>query len=114
MASKPHSYRDSAAVAPVDPRAGKYLTFQLSSEEFGIPVLNVREIMGLRDIAAVPQTPPHIKGVMNLRGLIIPITISPTLRRGVSPCVMPGVFGLYRLPDFLCTAHTTCHADRSQ
>jgi purine-binding chemotaxis protein CheW len=59
--------------APAETRAGKYLTFQLASEEFGIRVLKVREIMGLQDITAVPQTPPHVKGVINLRGKVIPV-----------------------------------------
>ena len=56
-----------------DARAGKYLTFQLSHEEFGIGVLKVREIMGLQEITAVPQTPAHIKGVINLRGKVVPV-----------------------------------------
>jgi purine-binding chemotaxis protein CheW len=56
-----------------DARAGKYLTFQLSKEEFGIRVLKVREIMGLQEITAVPQTPMHIKGVINLRGKVVPV-----------------------------------------
>ena len=58
---------------PADARAGKYLTFQLASEEFGIRVLKVREIMGLQDITAVPQTPGYVKGVINLRGKVIPV-----------------------------------------
>src|SRR5947207_15996833 len=56
-----------------DVRAGKYLTFQLGNEEFGIRVLKVREIMGLQEITAVPQTPAHIKGVINLRGKVVPV-----------------------------------------
>jgi len=56
-----------------DPRAGKYLTFSLGKEEFGIQVLHVREIMGIQDITAVPGTPAHLKGVINLRGKIIPV-----------------------------------------
>ncbi|HWF48824.1 MAG TPA: chemotaxis protein CheW [Bryobacteraceae bacterium] len=54
-------------------RAGKYLTFSLASEEFGIRVLQVREIMGLQDITFVPQAEPHIKGVINLRGKVVPV-----------------------------------------
>ena len=61
------------AAAPADTRAGKYLTFQLSNEEFGIRVLKVREIMGIQEITAVPQTPAHIKGVINLRGKVVPV-----------------------------------------
>ena len=56
-----------------DTRAGKYLTFRLASEEYGIRVLQVREIMGLQDIMAVPRVPGHVKGVINLRGKVIPV-----------------------------------------
>ena len=54
-------------------RAGKYLTFHLGKEEFGIQVKHVREIMGVQDITPVPGTPAHLKGVMNLRGKIVPV-----------------------------------------
>jgi purine-binding chemotaxis protein CheW len=64
---------DAAAAARCDLRAGKYLTFQLANEEFGIRVLKVREIMGVQEITAVPQTPLHVKGVINLRGKVIPV-----------------------------------------
>jgi purine-binding chemotaxis protein CheW len=56
-----------------DDRGGKYLVFHLGREEFGIRVLKVREIMGIQDITAVPQTPLHVKGVINLRGKVIPV-----------------------------------------
>ena len=49
------------------------LTFRLAREEFAIQVLRVREIMGLQDITAVPQTPHYMKGVINLRGKIVPV-----------------------------------------
>ncbi len=61
------------AAAQPDARAGKYLTFHLANEEFGIRVLKVKEIMGLQEITAVPQTPVHIKGVINLRGKVVPV-----------------------------------------
>jgi purine-binding chemotaxis protein CheW len=54
-------------------RAGKYLAFHLGPEEFAIQVLKVREIMGILDITAVPQTPECVKGVINLRGKVIPV-----------------------------------------
>lgn len=54
-------------------RAGKYLTFHLGTEEFGIQVLKVREIMGVQDITSVPQTPSWMKGVLNLRGKVIAV-----------------------------------------
>lgn len=53
--------------------AGKYLTFRLASEEYGVPVLCVREIIRMTDITGVPQVPRHIKGVLNLRGTLIPV-----------------------------------------
>src|SRR5579864_3627177 len=56
-----------------DQRAGKYLTFQLGNEEFAIQVLRVREIMGVQEITAVTQTPGYVKGVINLRGKVIPV-----------------------------------------
>jgi len=61
------------AAVKTDERAGKYLTFQLGREEFAIQVLKVREIMGVQDITAVPQTPSHVKGVINLRGKVVPV-----------------------------------------
>src|SRR6185312_4643196 len=54
-------------------RAGKYLTFRLGREEFGIQVRHVREIMGVQDITPVPGTPAHLKGVISLRGKIVPV-----------------------------------------
>jgi purine-binding chemotaxis protein CheW len=57
----------------VDRRAGKYLTFTLGKEEFAIQVLGVREIMGIQEITAVPQMPAYVKGVLNLRGKVIPV-----------------------------------------
>lgn len=62
-----------AASSRTDDRGGKYLVFQLGREEFAIRVLKVREIMGIQDITAVPQTPAHVKGVINLRGKVIPV-----------------------------------------
>jgi len=53
--------------------AGKYLTFVLGNEGYGLEILKVKEINGLMDITAVPRTPEFIKGVINLRGLVIPV-----------------------------------------
>ena len=53
--------------------AGKYLSFALGNEFYGIPVLQVREIIKLVPITTVPQMPEAVKGVINLRGKIIPI-----------------------------------------
>src|SRR5918911_91584 len=54
-------------------RSGKYLIFHLGEEEFGAQILKVREIIGLQDITVVPQTPSYVKGVINLRGKVIPV-----------------------------------------
>jgi purine-binding chemotaxis protein CheW len=54
-------------------RAGKYLTFVLAEETYGLEILKVREIIGLMDITAVPKTPSFVKGVINLRGKVIPV-----------------------------------------
>ncbi len=73
MPATMQTVNETAATAQNDARAGKYLTFQLANEEFGIGVLKVREIMGIQEITAVPQTPSHIKGVINLRGKVVPV-----------------------------------------
>ena len=49
-------------------REGKYLTFSLAAEEYGISILKVKEIIGVMSITMVPQTPAYVKGVINLRG----------------------------------------------
>lgn len=54
-------------------KEGKYLTFVLSHEEYGLEILKVREIIGFMGITAVPQTPDYVKGVINLRGQVIPV-----------------------------------------
>jgi purine-binding chemotaxis protein CheW len=72
------------ATAKADERAGKYLVFLLGREEFGIRVLKVREIMGVQDITAVPQQPAHVKGVINLRGKVIPV-VDLRLKFGLPP-----------------------------
>ena len=54
-------------------KEGKYLTFALGPEEYGLEILRVREIIGYIDVTAVPQTPSYVKGVINLRGQVIPV-----------------------------------------
>jgi purine-binding chemotaxis protein CheW len=65
-------------------RGGKYLTFSLANEEYGLEILKVREIIGIMDITAVPQMPPYVKGVINLRGKVIPV-IDLRLKFGLEP-----------------------------
>ena len=54
-------------------KEGKYLTFCLAEEEYGLSIEKVREIIGMMTITSVPQTPDFIKGVINLRGKVIPV-----------------------------------------
>lgn len=53
--------------------AGKYLTFRLSAEEYGLEILKVQEIIQLQSITRVPRTPGYVRGVINLRGKVIPV-----------------------------------------
>jgi len=53
--------------------AGKYLTFKLVDEEYGLEILKVREIIGLLPITSLPRTPVFVRGVINLRGKVIPV-----------------------------------------
>ena len=57
-----------------DTKAGKYLTFKLANEDYGLSLLKVREIIGMMPITSVPRTPDFVKGVINLRGKVIPVT----------------------------------------
>ena len=54
-------------------REGKYLTFSLAGEEYGIGILKIKEIIGMMSITPVPRTPSYVKGVINLRGKVIPV-----------------------------------------
>ena len=63
---------DQAVKAMVD-KEGKYLTFSLADEEYGIGILKIKEIIGMMPITTVPQTPEFVKGVINLRGKVIPV-----------------------------------------
>ena len=54
-------------------KEGKYLTFSLALEEYGIGILKIREIIGMMPVTSVPQTPEFVKGVINLRGKVIPV-----------------------------------------
>ncbi len=54
-------------------RGGKYLTFYLAGEEYGLEILKVQEIIGMMDVTPVPGSPEHVRGVINLRGKVIPV-----------------------------------------
>jgi purine-binding chemotaxis protein CheW len=53
--------------------AGKYMTFKLGAERYGVEILKVREIIGLMDVTRVPRAPDHVRGVVNLRGKVVPV-----------------------------------------
>ncbi|MCF8039578.1 MAG: chemotaxis protein CheW [Desulfohalobiaceae bacterium] len=53
--------------------AGKYLTFRLGEEDYGLEILKVQEIIGMQEITGIPRTPDYVKGVINLRGKVIPV-----------------------------------------
>jgi len=61
------------AVKVMADKEGKYLTFTLAEEEYGIGILKIKEIIGMLPITSVPQTPDFVKGVINLRGKVIPV-----------------------------------------
>ena len=61
------------AVKAMAHREGKYLTFSLAEEEYGIGILKIKEIIGMMPVTTVPRTPEYVKGVINLRGKVIPI-----------------------------------------
>jgi purine-binding chemotaxis protein CheW len=63
---------DQAVKAMVN-REGKYLTFSLAGEEYGIGIIKVKEIIGMMPITTVPRSPGFVKGVINLRGKVIPV-----------------------------------------
>jgi purine-binding chemotaxis protein CheW len=63
----------AAPTAAARTRGGKYLTFALGREEYGLEILKVREIIGYMDVTAVPRTPAYVKGVINLRGQVISV-----------------------------------------
>jgi purine-binding chemotaxis protein CheW len=64
--------------------AGKYMTFKLAKEEYGLEILKVREIIGLMDITRIPRSPDFVRGVINLRGKVIPV-IDLRLKFNMSP-----------------------------
>ncbi len=64
---------ENTATMTTSDRAGKYLTFKLGGEEYGLEIIKVREIIGLMDITEVPKIPHYFRGIINLRGQVIPV-----------------------------------------
>ena len=65
--------------------AGKHMCFQLGAETYGLPILDVRELIGLMPITAVPRAPVFVRGIINLRGKVIPV-VDLRLQFGMEPC----------------------------
>ncbi|MBF0509249.1 MAG: purine-binding chemotaxis protein CheW [Deltaproteobacteria bacterium] len=78
------AHKESQVAGETAVREGKYLTFSLANEEYGIGILKVKEIIGMMPITTVPQTPGFVKGVINLRGKVIPV-IDLRLKFGMDP-----------------------------
>ena len=72
------------AVKAMHDKEEKYLTFMLADEEYGIGILKIKEIIGMMPITTMPQTPEFVKGVINLRGKVIPV-IDLRLKFGMEP-----------------------------
>ncbi|MBC8391485.1 MAG: purine-binding chemotaxis protein CheW [Deltaproteobacteria bacterium] len=60
-------------VKAIADKEGKYLTFTMADEEYGIGILKIKEIIGMMPVTTIPQTPDFVKGVINLRGKVIPV-----------------------------------------
>jgi purine-binding chemotaxis protein CheW len=71
------AFADSILARPAAPAAAvevqPYVTFFLRREEFGLPILRSREILRVSEITRIPEAPPHVRGVLNLRGRVVPI-----------------------------------------
>ena len=84
-------------------RDGKYLTFSLVEEEYGIGILKIKEIIGMMPITSVPQTPTFVKGVINLRGKVIPVVdlrlrfSMPSIDYDDRTCIIVVEIGAHRL-----------------
>lgn len=65
--------QDGSELMGVDSMEGKYLTFMLAKEGYGLEIRYVTEIIGVQSVTAVPDMPEYVKGVLNLRGKVIPV-----------------------------------------
>jgi len=65
--------QDSVQQIGIDTNGSQFLTFQLGEELYGVDILRVQELKGYTTVTKIPNTPSYIKGVMNLRGTIVPI-----------------------------------------
>jgi purine-binding chemotaxis protein CheW len=65
--------QEESIKAASESREGKYLTFELGGEAYGLEILKVKEIIGIMNITSVPRMPEYVKGVINLRGKVISV-----------------------------------------
>lgn len=73
MQAKQAMQVNSETVLPTAAASGEFLTFALGEQQYGVDILKVQEIRGYEGVTAIPNTPVHIKGVINLRGTIVPV-----------------------------------------
>ncbi|MDX8396464.1 MAG: chemotaxis protein CheW [Mariprofundaceae bacterium] len=64
---------EAVAIAESDSTEEQYLTFMLAGEEYGVDILTVQELRGWEEATPIPNTPDYVKGVINLRGVVVPI-----------------------------------------
>ncbi len=85
--SEPIRTAEAAAATPsaLAALAGKYMAFQVAGEVYAVGILTVREIIGLLEITRVPLAPPAVRGVVNLRGRVIPV-VDLRLKFGLGAC----------------------------
>ena len=65
--------QEGTAPGAMAEKAGKFLSFKLAAEEYGLEILKVMEIIGMMNVTIVPKTPDYVRGVINLRGKVIPV-----------------------------------------
>ncbi len=97
----------------VNNKGGKYLTFALGKEEYGLEILKVREIFGYMEITAIPRTPSYVRGVINLRGQVMAVVDlrakfnMETVERTEQTCII--VVEIHRGGRKICTGMIVDH-----
>ncbi len=73
MKTESISNKTDGVLNPISNLGGKYLTFKLFGETYGLDILKVQEIIGIMEITRLPRTPEYLRGIINLRGRVIPV-----------------------------------------
>lgn len=76
--------RQNSPALKLEDAVGKYLTFRLGGQSYGLTILHVQEIIRSTEVSALPRTPDFVRGVINLRGAVIPV-IELSLKFGLEP-----------------------------